>query len=431
MSATPETWLDLLVLCGVSIAGLGLARALDRFRIPDVTVYLLAGLLFGPHALGIIDTALLERSSAIPRLLLGLIAFMLGERLTVRSVVRQGRAFPFVAVLVIGAPLLLVSFGCRLLLDVPIREAVVLGIFAAAGAPATVLAVGSRLSASGRRFEALATLAALDNMVVLFAYGIAAPFLTAAVSTEWSLFGAVREIGITLVLGSMIGYGGGRLLSRLIRRVADTGEGQLIAISLLGVILVVSSAHLSGSSSLIACAIMGVVVASRGPRSPFGALAAVEDIAYVFFFLFAGTELSLVSLLAAGPIALVYVLGRTAGRVGAGAISGLLHRETGRDSLSFGLALLPQAGVVVGLALDAEQRFPQVGGELLAVVMAALVVFEFVGPLVLQRALSRFEALPSDRGGDLGRPRAVGAGSLHQADATDGGSEARRSDVGT
>lgn len=389
-------WTDLLVVCAVALLGMSLARMLARRGIPDVTVYLLAGAVLGPNALGVIDAAMLGRSSAIPELLLGFVAFMLGERLTVRTLLAQGRTIPMLAGLAMGLPAVLVASATLYLLNVPVREAIVLGMFAAAGAPATTLALGARVGAKGRTFHALASVSALDNVFVLLLYGIAAPFLTVSVAARWSVWGAFEEIAVTLLVGAVVGYGIGWVMSHLMNSGGERETGQMLAVCVIGVMAAVAASALLGSSALVGCVVAGVTVAYRvsgsASPSPFGALKSIEDLAYVFFFLFAGTEISLSALMIAGPIALVYVVARSIGRIGAGVSSALLHGSSARGGMRLGLALLPQAGVVVGLALDAESRFPHVGEELLTVVMASLVLFEFIGPIVLHRALEYFEA---------------------------------------
>jgi len=338
--------------------------------------------------------SLVDRYAALPALLLGFVAFMLGERLTLSAIVRQRWILPFVATLALLLPLATVALPAYYWVGVPSREAIVLGIFAMAGAPATVLALGRRLKASGTRYELLATLAAADNVIVVIAYGVAAPFLIAPVAENWTLTAALLEVAISLGIGTLLGVVGGWVLWFMTAGDDANRTGQLITSALLVVISLTAISQLVGASGLIACAVAGVIVATvhetRGASSTFKALSRLEDLVYVFFFIFAGAEIIPRSLTIAGLLALVYVLGRAGGKIVAGTTAGILRRDPARETLLLGLALLPQAGVVVGLALDADVRFPTVGSEVLSVVMASLVLFELVGPLALSRALARF-----------------------------------------
>jgi Kef-type K+ transport system membrane component KefB len=406
-------WIDLIVLCGVALVSIGLAQYLARFRVPEVSVYLLVGLLLGPHVLRLVDTGVVERSSAVPELLLGFVAFMLGERLTTRAIARQGKLFPVISILALVIPFVLVAAGVYYGLNAPLREALVLGLFAMAGAPATVLAVGSCLSAKGTRHDLLATLAASDNVFVVVAYGVAAPFLVAGVKQSWTVTSALSEVGITLLGGLGIGLVGGWILLLLTKKATADSTGGSMAASLLVVATAVATSHILGASGLIACAVAGITVATVQERreselSTFRALSGLEDIVYVFFFVFAGTELVPGALLSAGTLAAVYIVLRAVGKVAAGAIGGLLRRDPKREVALLGVALLPQAGVVVGLALDASARFPYVGAEMLSVVLAALIVFELVGPITLRSALTVFTEIDAGErdGSDCAVPQA-------------------------
>lgn len=402
-----STWLGILALCGVAALGLVVARFIARWKIPEVLAYLLIGIVLGPEVLGILNVHLLERSAFIPQLLLGFVAFMLGELLTPSSLPNRRLPIVATAVLAVALPLVLVTGGTLWLTKAPIREAITLGVLAMAGAPATVLAIRQALGDRSKRGDSLATLAALDNLLVVLVYGTLAPFLVASVAQKWSVWSALFEVLVTVAGGTILGLVGAWLLS-VLSAGEDDGVGRSLAAALLALGALVASSLLIGASPLIACAVAGIGTAVREKRVPetsraFDALRSLEQLVYVFFFVFAGTEINFGHLMAAGTVALVYVVGRSIGKIAAGFAGGLMDRQSLRESTMFGFALLPQAGVVVGLALDAAARFPYVGADILAAVMAALVVFELVGPFAVQGALavspgSRLMSPPPNKG---------------------------------
>ncbi|MEZ5124626.1 MAG: cation:proton antiporter [Thermoleophilia bacterium] len=392
------TWLGLLVLFGTAAGALFFAKLIERWGVPEVLAYLVVGIVLGPQVLGVLSSELLARSFFLPQLILGFVAFMLGELLTPRALL-QRRTLPIATVVLsVLLPFAAVTAGAYLLAAAPMRQAVTLGILAMAGAPATVLALRQSLGDHSPRGELLAALAAMDNLLVVFIYGTLAPFLMVSVVFEWSVLSAVWEVFLTVGVGAILGLVGTWLLRFL--RGAKNDVGQAMAAAALVVGLLVASSEILGASSLIACAVAGIGTAIReqrgnGPSAAFEALHGLERIVYVFFFIFAGTEIVFGHVFSAGVLAIVYILGRSLAKILAALVGGLTSRRSLRESLAFGTALLPQAGVVVGLALDASARFPEVGAEVLAVVMAALVVFELVGPIAVQRALKSVPAEPS------------------------------------
>jgi Kef-type K+ transport system membrane component KefB len=385
------TWLGILAISGVAMVAMLLARLLARWNLPEVLVYLCVGIALGPQLLDVLSVGLLERSDFIPHLLLGFVAFMLGEYLSPGALLDR-RTLPIVtATLSVLLPLAIVIVGAIMLVGVPAREAITLGILAMAGAPATVLAIKHSMGDRGRLGNLLASLAALDNVLVVLLYAAAVPFLTASVTTDWSLLSALWEVVIAIGAGSALG-----LLGIWALKLVLSAERESVGASLTGTILVVTalvaSSLLIGSSSLVACAVAGLGMAVRREKTPagpdvFSALRSLEHLVYVFFFVFAGTEIVFGHVLSAGLVTLVYILGRALGKVLAALVGGLSTRRRLPEALRFGGALLPQAGVVVGLAVDASYRFPQVGTEILSAVLAALVIFELVGPFAVQHAL--------------------------------------------
>jgi Kef-type K+ transport system membrane component KefB len=144
-------------------------------------------------------------------------------------------------------------------------------------------------------------------------------------------------------------------------------------------------------SYLLAAMVMGVLVANlaRHHVRPFHAIEGIEWPFMVLFFVLSGASLHSDSLARVGIVVVAFVGLRILGRLaGAWALVGLgrIDRKLGAW---MGLALLPQAGVALGMALVAAQRMPQLGDEILTVVIAATVFFEVVGPVFTRLALLR------------------------------------------
>jgi Kef-type K+ transport system membrane component KefB len=144
-------------------------------------------------------------------------------------------------------------------------------------------------------------------------------------------------------------------------------------------------------SFLLAAMVQGAVVAAlaRHHRRPFDAIEGIEWPFMILFFVLAGASLNVASLASLGPLVLVYFLLRSGGTVVG---TGLGARVSGGGNALgrwLGLALLPQAGVALGMALIAAQRFPELSEEILPVVIAATALFELIGPVLARYALRR------------------------------------------
>ena len=137
--------------------------------------------------------------------------------------------------------------------------------------------------------------------------------------------------------------------------------------------------------------VMGAVVANlaRHHERPFHAIEDIEWPFLVLFFVLAGASLSMDSLRQSGLLGVAYLLLRTVGRVAGGYLGGWVCRTPAAVRNWTGLALLPQAGVALGMTLVAAEQFPEVGDWLLPTVVGTTVVFELIGPIMTRLALVR------------------------------------------
>jgi len=144
-------------------------------------------------------------------------------------------------------------------------------------------------------------------------------------------------------------------------------------------------------SFLLAAMVTGAVIANaaRHHARPRREIETFEQPFLVLFFILAGASLELARLPEIGAVGLGYVVLRSVGLVAGAAAGARLAGLGGREGALIGLAILPQAGVALGMALVAASRFPEIGERLLAVVIGSTVVFELFGPLATRLALVR------------------------------------------
>ncbi len=156
------------------------------------------------------------------------------------------------------------------------------------------------------------------------------------------------------------------------------------------VLLVGGLALLLNVSFLLSVMTVGVVVANlvKHHNRPFEVLGSFDWPFLVLFFVLAGASLQLSSLLALGVVGLGYVLARGLGRILGGWVGGYAARASAADSRWMGVALMPQAGVALGMAILAGDQMPQYRETINTVTLAATIVFELVGPVLTRHALT-------------------------------------------
>lgn len=390
----------LLALAIAIAAGLAVSRLAKLVRLPNVTAFLVGGLIVGPSVLGLLSQDALEGFSVITEAALGFIAYSIGAEFKLSYLRRIGAkpltitvfeglgAVVCVDVVLIGGALLgLPGF------DLPM--CVALGAIAAATAPAATLMVIRQYKARGPVSEMLLPVVAMDDALGLIAFAVSMNIAQALASGAAMTAGAMilsplLEIAGSLLLGSALGV----LISLLARFFKS--RGNKLALTIAFVFLALALCDLWGLSNLLCIMMMGALMTNLCPAA--GVIIEQTDRftppLFLLFFVISGAELDLSVLPTVGLVGACYVLVRVLGKwLGASLGSRAVHAHPNVQKY-LGLTLLPQAGVAIGMAQLALTRLPAYGSRIQAVVLAGTLIYELVGPVVTKLALSRAGEIP-------------------------------------
>ena len=382
----------LLVLGGLFLLGLVADAVGRRTHVPRVTLLLLLGVGFGPAGLGLLPEALEPWYELVATAALTMVAFVLGGSLTT-ALAAHGRKIIVISLAVVAASVVAVVLGL-LATGMPMAPALVLGAIATATAPAATQDVVREAGGSGRFADRLLGIVAIDDAWGLIAFGlmlVAARAFTGAAPGEAAAF-TLREIGGAVAVGAAVGLPAALLTGRL-------RPGEPTQVEALGVVFLCAGlAVWQEVSFLLAGMVAGALVANlaRHHERPFHAIENVEWPFLVLFFLLAGASLETRMLHEIGVVGGVYVLARVAGRLVGGYAGGRVAGLPGREGLWTGAALMPQAGVAIGMALVAGNHFPEWRETVLTVTITTTIIFEVAGPFVTRMALDRYADTAED-----------------------------------
>lgn len=368
--------------------GMLLGRLVKKIKLPNVTGYLLAGLLLGPGVLGILSDDFLDSASVISDAALGFIAFSIGNEFKISYFKRVG-ATPiviatlesFFAVVFVTAALKLI--GCTTTFSL------VLGSIAAATAPAATIMVIKQYKARGPVTETLLSVVAIDDATALIMYSVSIAIATAlsggVTNTSQLILKPVIEIGGALLVGAVLGF------LFLIPMKYFKKDGNRLSIIIAFIFMGLGLSELCGFSSLLFCMAMGTVVANFSPdvNHVMNLCDKITPPIFMLFFVASGAGLKLSVLPSVGAAGVVYILVRVLGKMFGASLGAIICKTDKNTKKYLGPALIPQAGVAIGLSLAASSVVPEYATEIRTVILCGTLIYELVGPVVSKTCLKK------------------------------------------
>ncbi|HOF53777.1 MAG TPA: cation:proton antiporter [Bacilli bacterium] len=390
-------YLNITLILGLAMAaGLLSTRLMKLLNFPNVTGYLIIGLLLGPFVGHLFSEQAISDFSILSDIALGFIAFSIGCEFKLSSLKK------------IGGKVVVITLFQALLTAVVVALAVfafsrdvalslTLGAIATATAPAATLMVVRQYKAKGPVVDTLLPVVAFDDAVGLIVFSVLLSIskvvaTNSSLTAEAILLAPLVEIFLSLAIGAALGA-----LLALVMRFFKSRANRLtlmITTVFLGVGLTKLFAFIDwySLSSLLLCMMIGAVFANMRSDSNL----VVEGVdrwtppLFMFFFILSGAELDVRVIVTVGLIGVVYIVARSVGKY-FGAYLGALSTKSDKNIRHYlGFALLPQAGVAIGMAKVVSEEMPSdIGVKIVTVVLCSVLFFELVGPIITKLALMR------------------------------------------
>lgn len=367
-----------VTLGALFLAGLAADSIGRRTLLPRVTLLLLCGIAVGSSGLNLLPAALENWYEALSVIALTMVAFLLGNSLNRKNLARNGRAILGISIVIVLSTILIVALGLWLI-GLPPEVALLLGAISTATDPAATQDAIKQAHAKGQFPEMLRSIVAIDDAwgLIVFAITIAlAHGITGGLDLT-HLVDAVIELSGALLLGLFIGIPAAYLTGRL-----KKGEPQQT--EALGVVFLTAGLALWLDVSFLLAGMTAGMVIANFARHHGRAFHQIEHLQWPFmilFFLLAGAALDVSALWEVGLIGLAYAALRILARIIGGWVGATAMGTDPATRKWFGVALLPQAGVAVGMALVAAREFPEAGEMILTITIGTTVLFELIGPV--------------------------------------------------
>lgn len=380
----------LIALGGILLLGLTADFIGRHSFLPRVTTILVFGAVVGPQALNVVPQVLLDSFSIIAQLALTMVGFLLGERLAFNELRNMGRPPLIISIVAALTTALVVAFGLWIT-GTTLLIAVLLGCIASATAPAAAVDVAFESGGDSKFAKRLLTIIALDDVWALLLFSLGLSFtlvMTESANANSPLLFAAGEIFGAVLLGIGLGLPASYLTGRI-------NPGQPMVTEALGLVFLCGGLALwLDVSFLITSMTMGVMIANfaRHHEQPFRAIEGLEWPLLATFFVLAGASLDFSALESIGFVGGIYVVCRVVGKIVGAWAGGVASKLDAVECRWVGLAMLPQAGAAMGMALVASSEFPEYRQILLPLVIGSTVLFELIGPVFTRAALSKFNS---------------------------------------
>lgn len=381
--------MSILLYVGLTLlCGLLFGRLAKLIGLPNVTGYLFAGLLIGPYVLGIINADAVDSIGVASEMALGFIALSIGSEFKL-SYLKEVGITPVVIAICEGVSAIIFVIVALLLFGFEPPLAIMLGAIASATAPAATIMVIKQYRAQGPVTKTLLSVVALDDAVALIAFGFAVAYTKAITGGGGSLLKTIlepfAELGLSVLLGVALS------LAMLVPLHFFKKESNRMCAIVGMVFVAIALAEYTGASALLTCMILGAVFVniSKDATSVFKITDTITPPIFMIFFVISGADLDISLIPSIGLIGIIYIVARVIGKY-SGAFVGAVVTKAPRVVRDYlGLALIPQAGVAIGLTLVADRVVPEYSGQIRAVILCATLIYELTGPVLSKIALTK------------------------------------------
>lgn len=389
--------MNTLLLIGIAmLAGLLVSRGARAVKLPNVTAFLVAGVLIGPCVGGILSREQCASMGIISEAALGFIAYSIGGEFKLSYLKEIGKAPLTITAFQGISTALCVDVGLIALgYDVPLS--LLLGAIALATAPAATLMVVRQYKAHGPVTQMLLPVVAMDDALGLMVFSISASVAQGMLGGEMTvqsmllvpLVEIVGSFALGAALGTVLAFGARFFASR----------GNKLALSIALVLAGVGLCDMLNLSSLLVCMMIGAMMVNLSQQHEvlMEQCDRFTPPLFLLFFVLSGADLDLTVLGSVGVIGILYLVLRSVGKWGGAMLGALCVKADANIRKYLGLTLLPQAGVAIGMASLVAARFPTLGQQVNTIVLAGVLVFEVIGPIVTKKALIKAGEIPAGR----------------------------------
>lgn len=375
--------LDLLFKLSIIVfVGLAGGHIANYFKLPNISGYVIGGLIIGPSILNLVNISNINSLSMLNEIALAAIAFSIGSEFLLEDMKKVGKKIMTITLFQFSITMIVVFLCMFVIFKQEFSFSLVIASIATATAPAGIVLVIRELKAKGPLVDTILPVVAIDDALGIMLFGIClsvAKILsgTGDFSIGKLISAPVIEIGGSLILGFVLGI----IISYLSKH--SKTEDILISVIVGFIFAATGLANIFNLSPLLTCMMMSATLVNIFPKSQriFTLLTYITPPIYLMFFTLAGASLDLSVLSSVGLVGVGYIVSRAVGKVLGGYLGAKKVDAEDNVVKYLGMSLLPIGGVSIGLAAIVISELPNMGGKISTIVLFSVLVFEIIGPI--------------------------------------------------
>lgn len=380
------------ILIEVSIMlflGIICGRLAKFAKLPNVTGYLVAGLLLGPSFLNFLTDSTVNAFSVISDIALGFIAFSIGSEFNLKYFKKVGISPIIIAIAESFGAIIIVTIAL-IIFGFDIKLSILLGAIAAATAPAQTIMVINQYKAKGPLTSMLMAVVAIDDAVALIGFGFAATIVKMMSSTLnanifISVLTPIYEVVISFIIGGIAS-----ILMKLIFKHFKKASNRL-CIVIAFILATYWLAEILHGSPLLTCMALGGVFVNiyEDIESVIKVTEAFSPPIFMVFFVISGAGFQVSALSGIGVIGLLYVSMRIIGKMAGAWLGGKVTKQDEKICKYLGATLMPQAGVALGLIVVAGNIVPEYAAQIRTIILCSTFIYSIIGPVAAKFSLEK------------------------------------------
>jgi Kef-type K+ transport system membrane component KefB len=398
---------SILIVGIIASFGLICGEIATKLRLPKVTGYIIAGVLLNPSLSDFIPKNFTSHTDLVTNVALSFITFSVGGTLLYSRIKKLGKgiiyitlcegefAFIIVIVGILAGGALLIQTADATWVSTFIPISLLMGCLAAPTDPSATLAITHQYKAKGSVTSTIMGVAAFDDVLGIVNYSLAIVLAQALIMHEkFSIFSSLLKPAVAILGAVFLGIAFGFIFNLSTKFLKKETEGALIVVVFALLSLCFGIATILDADELLSTMIMGIVVVNYNPNREkiFKILERyTEELIFILFFVLSGMQLNFSILSSHILLVLFFVILRSIGKV-SGAITGaVLAKSSSKVKKYTAGGLIPQGGIVVGLALliKQNQAFAGISDIILSVIIGATIFHELIGPILSKMAIKK------------------------------------------